>query len=132
MDASRSMMQVASQSMEVYKQSQRRHHIPAIHTHIPATRIEHQHWSESEGGRLMTVDDERVLMLRALRKGVAPAQLCSVGGVVMRIRLRCQHCSAAQTAIARSQRPSEMSLVGTRNLMPVPRGENLRAEFSRC
>ena len=43
----------------------------------------------------MTVDDERVLMLCALRKGVAPAQLCSVGGVVLRIRLRCQHCFTA-------------------------------------
>ncbi len=80
MDASRSMMQVASQSMEVYKQSQTRHHIPAIDTHIPATRIEHQDWSESEGGRLMTVDDERVLMLRALRKGNLRTTFAALAG----------------------------------------------------
>lgn len=31
----------------------------------------------------MTVDDERVLMLRALRTGVAPDQVCSVGTVLV-------------------------------------------------
>ena len=74
----------------------------------------------------MTVDDERVLMLCALRKGVAPAQLCSVGTVLVltarAVRVFLRNMSAELTGCGKPKTSAPPTLSGDMCKMDPIRG----------
>ena len=74
----------------------------------------------------MTVDDERVLMLRALRKRVAPGQLCSVGTVlvltVRAVRVFLRNMSTELTGCGKPKMSAPPTLSGDMCKMDPIRG----------